>query len=343
MAGLNGCVETRACVFLPDKEGGRMSQTRRKSRGRTLRNIRWSGDARRMRSRYQAKIYRQVKDRLFRFLFEKNKDALLQLYNALNGTDYKDVSGMEIVTIESAVYVAMNNDAAFIFAGTLNLYEHQSTVNKNMPVRFLLYLAEEYQKVIEKAEISLYGSRQISLPIPKCVVFYNGEKDAGEDAGESWEMCLSDAFVNGTRSTGINADVEVRLHVLNINYGHNQDLMEKCPLLKEYAQFVAVSREYLAKGLERQEAYEVAIDYCIEHDILRKYLQENRMEVIGMLLREFDVEKYERSLREEGRYQGSLSTLNELVSDGILTLSEAARRAAMTEEDYVEQIRKIGL
>ena len=78
-------------------------------------------------------------------------------------------------------------------------YEHQSTMNKNIPVRFLLYLAEEYQKVIEKAEISLYGSRQIALPVPKCVVFYNGEKDAGEDARESWEMCLSDAFRSGTR------------------------------------------------------------------------------------------------------------------------------------------------
>ena len=131
------------------------------------------------------------------------------------------------------------------------------------------------------------------------------------------------------------------------NYGHNQELMEKCPLLGEYAHFVSVSREYLAQGMERQEAYEAAIDYCIEHDILKKFLRENRMEVIGMLLREFDVEKYERSIREEGReevrYQGSLSALNDLVKDGILTLSEAARRVAMTEEDYIEQIEKIGL
>lgn len=88
------------------------------------------------------------------------------------------------------------------------------------------------------------------------------------------------------------------------NYGHNQELMEKCPLLGEYAHFVSVSREYLAKGMERQEAYTAAIDYCIEHNILKKFLHENRMEVIGMLLREFDVEKYERSIREEGREAG---------------------------------------
>lgn len=83
-----------------------MSQMKRKSRNRRIKNARWGGDVRRMRNRYHAKVYRQVKDRLFRFLFEKNKDALLQLYNALNGTDYKDVSGMEIATIESAVYRA---------------------------------------------------------------------------------------------------------------------------------------------------------------------------------------------------------------------------------------------
>lgn len=124
MAGLNGCAAARTCVFLPEKEGGRMSQIRRKSRGRVIGNARWNGDARRMRNRYKGKIYRQVKDRLFRFLFEKDKDALLQLYNALNGTDYQDASGMEIVTIESAVYVVMNNDTAFILAGTLSLYEH---------------------------------------------------------------------------------------------------------------------------------------------------------------------------------------------------------------------------
>lgn len=320
-----------------------MSQNRRKSRSKGIRNIKWSGDARRMRNRYKAKVYRQVKDRLFRFLFEKNKDALLQLYNALNGTDYKDGSGMEIVTIESAVYVAMNNDTAFIFAGTLSLYEHQSTMNKNMPVRFLLYLAEEYQKVIEKAEISLYGSRQITLPMPKCIVFYNGENDAGKDAEESWEICLSDAFGSETKSTGINADVEVRVHVLNINYGHNKELMEKCPLLEEYARFVAVSREYLAKGLERQEAYEAAIDYCIEHDILKKFLRENRMEVIGMLLREFDVEKYERTIREEGREEGREAGLAEAGELIRRLLSQSNIKDLDLEDSDRKLLREMGI
>ena len=96
------------------------------------------------------KVHRQTKDRLFRFLFEKDREALLQLYNALNGTDYKDASKLQVVTIESAVYIVMKNDLAFVITGTLNLYEHQSTYNPNMPVRFLIYLAEECQLIVEQ-------------------------------------------------------------------------------------------------------------------------------------------------------------------------------------------------
>lgn len=128
--------------------------------------------------------------------------------------------------------------------------------------------------------------------------------------------------------------------MLNINYGHNRELMERCPLLGEYSRFVAVSREYLAKGLERQEAYEAAIDYCIEHDILRKILRENRMEVIGMLLREFDVEKYERSLREEGREEGQIRVselFRRLLSqDRLEELAQAANDIAYQEELFRE-------
>ena len=109
------------------------------------------------------KVQRQVKDRLFRFLFEKDKEALLQLYNALNGTDYQNASELQVVTIESAVYVVMKNDLAFVIAGTLNLYEHQSTYNPNMPVRFLIYIAEEYQKLVEHAEVSLYGTKLLKI------------------------------------------------------------------------------------------------------------------------------------------------------------------------------------
>lgn len=241
----------------------------------------------------RGKARRNVKDKLFRVLFEKDREALLQLYNALNGTDYRDASQLEIVTIESAVYVVMKNDLAFVLAGTLNMYEHQSTYSSNLPVRFLIYLAQEYQVLIERAEKSLYGSAQITLPTPQCVVFYNGIKEMPEEQ----ILNLSDAFEN----RGVKADVELTVRMLNINHGHNRLLMEKCRMLKEYAEFVAVTREYMYKRKKMNEALAAAVDYCIEHGILEQFLRKNRAEVLGMLLEEFDVEKYERTIRGEGR------------------------------------------
>ena len=246
----------------------------------------------------RSRVRRQAKDRLFRFLFEKDREALLQLYNTLNGTDYRDASLLKVVTIESAVYIVMKNDLAFVLAGTLNLYEHQSTDNPNMPLRFLIYLAQEYQKLTEQVQESLYGGKRIMLPAPRCVVFYNGEKEMEEEE----MMRLSDSFEGAAERT--EAGVELTVRVLNINYGHNRELMEKCDVLRQYARFVELSRRYLAEGAEPKRALEAAITECIEQDILAGFLRKYRSEVLGMLLEEFDVKKYERSLRAEGREEG---------------------------------------
>lgn len=242
------------------------------------------------------KVNRQTKDRLFRFLFEKDRQALLELYNALNGTEYRDPAMLEVVTIESAVYIVMKNDLAFVVAGVLNLYEHQSSCNPNMPVRFLIYLAQEYQKLIEKSDRSLYGTKRICLPVPRCIVFYNGTKDMPEEE----EMRLSDAFENRE----MEGAAELKVKVLNINYGCNEELMSRCRILEEYARFVEVSRAYASQGKSMKTALSEAIDYCIENNILGEFLKKYRAEVLGMLLEEFDADKYERSIREEGREEG---------------------------------------
>ncbi|MDD6627443.1 MAG: Rpn family recombination-promoting nuclease/putative transposase [Lachnospiraceae bacterium] len=279
------------------------------------------------------KVHRQTKDRLFRFLFEKDREALLQLYNALNGTDYKDASKLQVVTIEGAVYIVMKNDLAFVITGTLNLYEHQSSCNPNMPVRFLIYLAEEYQKIVEQAEESIYGTKQISLPTPQCVVFYNGEREMPEEQ----VLRLSDAFENKERK----ADMELTVRMLNINHDHNKTLMEKCRTLAEYAQFVAVSREYATEGRPVQEALEEAVEYCIDHGILSEFLRRYRMEVLGMLLEEFDVEKYERTMKREG-YENGLQEAREQMNRLTISLLEQNRTEdllrAAKDEEYQKQL-----
>lgn len=266
-----------------------------------------------------------VKDRLFRYLFEKDREALLDLYNALNGTAYRNASQLEIVTIESAVYVVMKNDLAYILSGTLSMYEHQSTYSPNLPVRFLIYLAQEYQTVIEKAEKSLYGTGQITLPTPQCVVFYNGVKEMPEEH----ILKLSDAFENKE----VRADVELTVRMLNINCGHNGQLMEKCRVLEAYSAFVAVTRECMLAEKDIQAALNRAVDACIEKGILKEFLLRNRAEVLGMLLEEFDAEKYERTIREEGREEG----LKIGIRYSIEILQEVHRSREETKKKLIEK------
>ncbi len=263
-------------------------------------------------------VQRNIKDRLFRFLFAKDKEALLELYNALNGTAYTDSSQLEIVTIESAVYIVMKNDLAYILSGTLNMYEHQSTYSPNLPVRFLIYLAQEYQIVLERAKKSIYGSGQISLPTPQCVVFYNGMKEMPEET----KLKLSDAFENKSAR----ADAELTVRMLNINYGHNEPLMEKCGLLEEYSKLTAVMRQFMAEEKDMQTALNQGIDYCIENGILKEFLLRYRAEVLGMFLEEFDAEKYERTIRDEGKEEGIQEGIKVGIKEGIKEGREAVNR-----------------
>ena len=92
----------------------------------------------------QLKMQRNYKDTVFRMLFN-NKEALLSLYNAINGTHYDKTDDLEIITLENAVYMAMKNDIAFILGLYMNLYEHQSTLNPNMPLRDLFYIANRWK------------------------------------------------------------------------------------------------------------------------------------------------------------------------------------------------------
>ena len=144
---------------------------------------------------------------------------------------------------------------------------------------------------------SLYGTKLITLPTPQCVVFYNGEKEIPEEQ----TLQLSDAF----ESRKNEADVELSVRMLNINYGHNGELMAKCRVLGEYARFVDICRQYLAEEGDRQEALHTAIEYCIEHDILSEFLRNNRAEVVGMLLEQNRIDDLKRAT-EDTKYQKQL-------------------------------------
>ena len=231
----------------------------------------------------------KYKDNVFRTLFS-SKENLLSLYNALNGKQYSDPNALEIVTLENAIYMGMKNGLAFILDFNIFLWEHQSTYNPNIPLRDLIYIANEYQKYVELNGISLYSRRQQKIPAPRFIVFYNGEKQIGEQM----EHRLSDAYENFSGDP----ELELKVMVININDGHNKALMEQCKKLKEYAQYVARVRKY-QKIMPLKSAVERAIKECIEEDILADFLRKNRAEVIAMSIFEYNQKEEEELLRRE--------------------------------------------
>ena len=155
-------------------------------------------------------VNRVYKDRVFKFIFgnPENKAWTLSLYNAVNGSQHSNPDDIQFNTIEDAVYVGMKNDVSFIILNEMNLWEHQSSFNPNMPMRSFIYGCKLYEKYTETSDYFKFSSRLQPLPKPNCLCFYNGTAEQPERL----EMMLSDAF-------GGEADIEVKVHMLNINYG----------------------------------------------------------------------------------------------------------------------------
>ena len=239
---------------------------------------------------------RQYKDTVFRMLFSE-KENLLSLYNAVTGKAYQNADDLKIVTLENAIYMGMKNDLAFMLETNIYLYEHQSTLNPNIPLRDLIYIGIEYQQYVD--DKSLYSSRLQKIPAPKFMVFYNGT-DAVDDRVE---LRLSKAYEHLAGEP----DLELKVLMLNVNEGHNKELMEQCQTLKEYAIYVARVRKYTSE-MNLNDAVARAIDECIKEGILVEFLRKNRSEVKMVSILEYDKEWEEKKLRkaeyEAGRSEG---------------------------------------
>ena len=285
-----------------------------------------------MAQKEQPTANRNYKDTVFRMLFSDRKN-LLSLYNAISGAHYDNPEMLEIVTLENAIYMGMKNDLAFIIDTDLFLYEHQSTYNPNMPLRDLFYISSEYQKLVDKK--SLYSSILQKIPAPQFIVFYNGT----EKRKDSWVNHLSEAFENLPG----NPKLELEVLTININEGHNEELMEHCQTLKEYAKYVHCVRKY-ARELELNEAVKLAVDECIRNNILSEFLRANKSEVISMSIFEYDKEEEERKLRkaeyEAGVADGFNNGFNNGFNDGINT---AKKDAAITLTELHMPIEQIAL
>ena len=242
---------------------------------------------------------RQYKDRLWRMVFN-NKEDLLQLYNAINHTDYQNPDDLEVNTLEDVLYLSMKNDVSFLVGGTMNLYEHQSTFNPNMPLRGVFYFSRVYEGYVADNNLMIYHEKRVRLPKPKYIVFYNGTKKQPD----SMELRLSDCFENTDNEAPC---LECTATMLNINYGHNQELMKHCRRLEEYSIFVQCIREYIQSEPSVEDALEKAIDTCIHQDVLADFLKKHRAEVTNMILTTYDKDLYEKTLKEDAREEGLMT------------------------------------
>ena len=182
-----------------------------------------------------------------------DRAALLALYNAVSGNSCTDPDEVEIVTLDDVIYMGMKNDAAFLIDDILNLYEHQSTQNPNMPLRGMFYIANEYRRYLDEFRLNIFGSSLVRLPLPQYYVFYNGL----EEEPDRVELRLSDAFL--CQNPEENGCLECRATMININYGHNEELMDRCKRLKDYAVFVNRIRENERRGMALNEAVELGL------------------------------------------------------------------------------------
>lgn len=235
-----------------------------------------------------------------------DRNELLKLYNAINGTSYDDPDLLQVNTLENAVYMSMQNDVSFIIDMRLNLYEHQSTYSPNLPVRYLLYVADVYSDYTK--DMNLYGTKAVKLPTPRFVIFYNGQAEQPDRK----ELKLSELF----SIPDADPSLELKAVMLNINKGHNRKLMETCRTLQDYAEYTFRVREYAAE-MPLDLEVEQAITECISEGILADFLRKNRAEAKKVSIYEYDEERHMRQTREEGMEEGYANGFSQGIEQGI--------------------------
>ena len=236
--------------------------------------------------------HREYKSRLFAMLFS-DKEKLLELYNAMAKTHYTDPDALQINTLENAIYMSMHNDLSFIIDSRVCLYEHQSTYSPNLPLRGLFYISDLYSGMINHAK--LYGTTPVRVPTPQFVVFYNGLKKVDDIC----YLRLSDLVTVPNDPYAL----DLVMLMININAGHNKELLETCKTLGDYAIYVARVRKH-AKEMPIASAVERAISECIAEDVLAEFLTKNRAEAKKMSIYEYDEEAVKKVWQDEAFAEG---------------------------------------
>lgn len=285
-------------------------------------------------------VNREHKSTLFCYIFgaEENRHYLLSLYNAVNDTSYTNIEDIEINTIEDIIYIRMKNDVSFILDTDMNLYEHQSTYNPNMPLRGLMYFSTLYSQFLSEKNRNIYGKSLVKIPTPRYIVFYNGD----DSYPDRMELKLSDAFERPDTS----GSFEWTSTMLNINKGHNQDIMNKCQALFQYSDFIAKIKEF-KKSLPVKDAVDKAVNYAIANNYLNGFFKKHKEGIMHSCLSEFNEEAFRKGIHDEGYNDGLLDgarkSIKIMIKNNIpkdIAISELIEEFQMTEIEAATFIKK---
>ena len=239
---------------------------------------------------------RKIRDTVFCH-FMSNESHLLSLCNALNDTSYDESSDITINTLEGSFFSNIKNDISFLLNNLMVvLIEHQTTINPNMPLRFLSYVDELYKCYTSTSHKKIYGGDLIKIPAPEFYGFYDGN----DTSFEQQTLKLSDAFE--TQSDKL----ELTVHVYNLADGMNDELKRKCLPIGEYSIFSNAYKHFRQQKMEIDHAVDVAIHYCLERNVMKDYLRNNQKEVIDMFGFEWNEKEAQEALIKTGETQGRI-------------------------------------
>jgi predicted transposase/invertase (TIGR01784 family) len=245
----------------------------------------------------------KYRDSILRALCQEDSQAL-EIVNAITGSDYCANTKVELHDLESSLARRYNDIAISVEDELLVMIEHQSTVNPNIPFRMLSYCVDILHAWFVKME-DLNANSLHKIPTPKFYVLYNGLEPLKKDVAKLSEMFQTVASENS---------LELVVHVIDVNYQNNHDVLTRSSVLKGYAYLVEKIREYQGVGMMRDKAIAVAMQHCIQNDVLREFLEKNYEAVIDMFSREYDYELEKKVLLREAIEEAKFEITKKLLA-----------------------------
>ncbi|MDR1488022.1 MAG: hypothetical protein LBT62_08555 [Deltaproteobacteria bacterium] len=254
---------------------------------------------------------RDYQNSLFVALFSE-LEPFTHLYNALSDENLNNTSSFRFISLEDVLFRLFRKDVCFLSEDRfILLIEQQYTINNNMPLLLLDYIATLYNKL--SGHERFFRNMLFKLPTPEVIVLYNGVDSFPDEK----ILKLSDAFKTPPKKQFGSIDLTVR--VININNKRNYPILIKCKELYEYSIIIDKVRENWSLGSDLINSVDLALNYCIENNILVDFLKKNSLDVRDMLLREFEFYIIQQVRTEEGMektYKKYLSQVKSLSEKG---------------------------